>query len=167
MMIVFVVREKVDSNAFIRFGYSNYRDLCGHLHGELPEEIDIIRDGGHKPRLDVDGVYFNLSHSDNLVVLAVSNTEIGVDVEKIRPVRREKFPFIEAEDDEEFFEKWTERESYVKFTGEGVGSIKKPIPDDAHFEHFDMWDYHACICAPPQNIRCFEINPEAIKDFER
>ncbi|MBO7151347.1 MAG: hypothetical protein J6V77_00775, partial [Clostridia bacterium] len=146
-MIVFVVRKKVNSDAFIRFGYSNYRDLCGYLHGELPESVNIIREGGHKPRLDVDGVYFNLSHSDDLVVLAVSNTEIGVDVERIRPVHREKFAFIEAEDDEEFFEKWTERESYVKFTGEGVLSIKNNIPDTAHFEHFDMWDYHACICA--------------------
>lgn len=166
-MIVFVVREKVDSDAFIRFGYSNYRDLCGHLHGGLPEEVGIIRDGGHKPKLDVEGVYFNLSHSHDLVMLAFSHTEIGVDVEKIRPVSREKFSFIQAEDDEEFFEKWTERESYTKFTGKGILSIKTAPPEGTHFEHFDMWDYHACICAPPQNIRCFEINPEAVKEFER
>lgn len=165
-MIVFVVREKVNSDAFIRFGYAYYRDLCGHLHGELPESISIIRDGGHKPRLDVDGVHFNLSHSGDLVLVAFSHTEIGVDVEKIRPVNREKFTFIDAEDDEEFFEKWTERESYLKLTGEGITSFKKPVPEDAHFEHFDMWDYHACICAPPQNIRCFEISAEAVKDFE-
>lgn len=166
-MIVFVVRQKVDSDAFIRFGYSNYRNLCGHLHGDLPAEVNIIREGNLKPHIDVDGVHFNLSHSHDLVLLAFSHTEIGVDVEKIRPVNREKFTFIEAEDDEEFFEKWTERESYTKFTGKGISSIKQPVPNDAHFEHFDMWDYHACICAPEQNIRCFEINPEAVKDFEK
>lgn len=165
-MIVFVVRQKVDSDSFIRFGYSNYRDLCGHLHGGLPEKVNIIREENRKPRLDVDGVYFNLSHSHGLVILAVSNTEIGVDVEKIRPVNREKFTFIEADDDQEFFEEWTERESYCKFTGEGITSIRKPLPKDAHFEHFDMWDYHACICAPEQNIRAFEIDPKAVVDFQ-
>ena len=161
-MILFVVRGQVDSDAFIRFGYSNYRDLCGHLHGDLPEKIEILREKNSKPRLDVEGVYFNLSHSHGAVVLAMSHTEIGVDVEKIRPVEREKFTYIEAEDDDEFFEKWTERESYAKFTGEGLAVIRKAIPEDAHFEHFDFYGYHACVCAPEQNIRAFEIDPNAI-----
>lgn len=161
-MIVFVVRGEVDSDDFIRFCYGNYRDLCAHLHNELPESIEIIRDGKSKPRLNLDDVHFNLSHSHGAVVLAMSHTEIGVDVEKVRPIDRAKFTFIDCEDDQEFFEKWTERESYAKFTGEGIAVIRKDIPDTAHFEHFDFYGYHACVCAPPQNIRAFEIDPNAI-----
>lgn len=164
-MILFVVKGEVNSDKFIRFGYSNYRDLCGHLHDNLPEKAEVVRDGKSKPRLDVEGVHFNLSHSHGVVVLGFSHTEIGVDVEKIRPIDHAKFNFIEAEDDEEFFEKWTERESYSKFTGEGIAVIRKPIPDTAHFEHFDFWDYHACVCAPEQNIRAFQIDPNAVSEF--
>ncbi len=162
-MVLFFVRGQVDSDEFIRFCYGNYRDLCGHLHGELPDSAEIIREKNKKPCLDVEGVYFNLSHSHGVVMLGMSHTEIGVDVEKVRPVDMKKFTFIDAEDEEEFFEKWTERESYAKFTGEGISVIRKEIPDNVNFEHFDLFGgYHACVCAPEQNIRAFEIDPNAV-----
>ena len=40
-MILFFTRGEVDSDKFIRFGYSNYRDLIGDY--ELPERVEIIR----------------------------------------------------------------------------------------------------------------------------
>ncbi len=162
-MVLFFVRGNVASDSFIRFCYGNYRDLCGHLHGDLPEDVRVIREGNSKPCFDVDGVYFNLSHSHGVVMVGISHTEIGVDIEKVRPIDRSKFPFIEAEDDDKFFEMWTERESYAKFTGEGIAVIRKEIPSTANFEHFDLFgDYHACVCAPEQNIRAFEIDPTAV-----
>ena len=93
-MILFVVKGEVDSDKFIRFGYSNYRDLCGHLHDNLPEKADVIREGKSKPRLDVEGVHFNLSHSHGVVVLGFSHTEIGVDVEKSVPLTEQSLRLL-------------------------------------------------------------------------
>ena len=161
-MILFFTRGEVDSDAFIKFGYSNYRDLIGDE--ELPTKVEIIREQGKKPRFDCEDVYFNLSHSHGVTMLGISHAPIGVDIEKVRPIDYKKFDFIQADSEEEFFEKWTERESYLKFTGEGLYALRCEISEDAHFEHFyPVYDgYHACVCAEEQNIRAYDIDPNAV-----
>lgn len=73
----------------------------------------------------VEGIHFNLSHTDGLVVCAVSEKEVGCDVEKIKSIPEgvaERF-FHSNEKvyaDEKFFRLWTIKESYVKMTGEGM-----------------------------------------------
>lgn len=157
-MILFFTRGEVDSDKFVKYCYNYYRDIVGN--DSLPKTVSVIREQGKKPRLDTEDVYFNLSHSHGVVMLGISHTQIGVDIEKIRPIDFKKFDFIEAEDEDEFFEKWTQRESYLKFTGEGLGALRCEIPDDAHFEYFPVYDgYLACVCAEEQNIRAYDINP--------
>lgn len=66
---------------------------------------------------------------------------------------------MDAEDTEDFFEKWTERESYLKWTGEGLANFRCEIPKDVHFEHFPVYDgYHACVCADEQSIVAYEMD---------
>lgn len=94
-----------------------------------------------------------------MIMLGISHTPIGVDIEKIRDIDYSKFTFMDAEDTEDFFEKWTERESYLKWTGEGLSNFRCEIPKDAHFEHFPVYDgYHACVCADEQSIVAYEMD---------
>ncbi len=131
---------------------------------DLPKEVEIVRKEGEKPRFDTEEAYFNLSHSGGVMMLGISHSPIGVDIEKIRDIDYKKFDFIDADDIEDFFEKWTERESYLKFTGEGLSAFRREIPSEAHFEHFPVWDeYHACVCADEQNIIAYEIDLGAIE----
>ncbi|MDE6061005.1 MAG: hypothetical protein K2G31_06015 [Clostridia bacterium] len=161
-MILFFARGEVDSDKFVKHCYAHYRDIIGD--DELPKRVEVLREDGKKPRFDTDLAHFNLSHSHGVVMLGISHAPIGVDIEKIREVDFSKFPFISADSEEEFFEKWTERESYVKFTGEGISAIRHDIPIDAHFEHFPVYDgYHACVCAEEQNILAYEMDPSAVE----
>ena len=131
---------------------------------DLPKEVEIVRKEGEKPRFDTEEAYFNLSHSGGVMMLGISHSPIGVDIEKIRDIDYKKFDFIDADDLEDFFEKWTERESYLKFTGEGLSAFRREIPSEVHFEHFPVWDeYHACVCADEQNIIAYEIDLGAIE----
>jgi len=126
---------------------------------ELPKTVEIIREEGKKPRFDTEDAYFNLSHSHGVIMLGISHTPIGVDIEKIRDIDYSKFTFMDAEDTEDFFEKWTERESYLKWTGEGLSNLRCAIPEDAHFEHFPVYDgYHACVCADEQSVLAYEMD---------
>ena len=85
---------------------------------------------GSKPHIDGNPLYFNLSHSGSLAVCAISETETGVDVEKIRPVSlRPSRKFTEYEQESikasfnpnlEFLKLWSLKESRVKCTGEGL-----------------------------------------------
>lgn len=99
-------------------------------YGKNHHDISIGEHG--KPELD--GFCFNLSHSEDLVICAVSDSPVGCDVEKLReaPKRiaeryfgkceKQYLDMCEGKDyDKAFFRLWTIRESYVKMTGEGLG----------------------------------------------
>ena len=163
-MVLFFARGEADSDKFIKFCYGHYRDIMAQYGADLPKEVEIVRKEGEKPRFDTEEAYFNLSHSGGVMMLGISHSPIGVDIEKIRDIDYKKFDFIDADDIEDFFEKWTERESYLKFTGEGLSAFRREIPSEAHFEHFPVWDeYYACVCADEQNIIAYEIDLGAIE----
>ena len=163
-MALFFARGEADSDKFIKFCYGHYRDIMAQYGADLPKEVEIVRKEGEKPRFDTEEAYFNLSHSGGVMMLGISHSPIGVDIEKIRDIDYKKFDFIDADDLEDFFEKWTERESYLKFTGEGLSAFRREIPSEAHFEHFPVWDeYHVCVCADEQNIIAYEIDLGAIE----
>lgn len=80
-------------------------------------------------------VHFNISHSNGLVVCAVSDNEIGIDIEKIRTVNPRTAKKFACPDELEyigthkngFFEIWTLKEAYFKCIGSGLGSDIKNV----------------------------------------
>jgi 4'-phosphopantetheinyl transferase len=92
-----------------------------------------------KPFLPNSDLRFNLSHADGLIVLAVSQgAEIGVDVERVRPIPemktmvRDNFSLREqaalwslpaVDQPDAFFRIWTRKEAYVKALGDGYMSF--------------------------------------------
>lgn len=104
---------------------------------QLPvEDICIERGEYGKPYIkDHEEWQFNISHTDGLIVIAVADCPIGIDVEKIREpnYRVAKCFFTKAENeyidsnnegrDVRFFEIWTKNEAYIKYTGKGLGEL--------------------------------------------
>lgn len=77
------------------------------------------------------GIHFNISHTGNLAVCAVAETQLGVDIEQIRGVKesmrsrvltKREQEWLEAcaDKEEAFIRLWTLKESYIKATGEGL-----------------------------------------------
>lgn len=88
----------------------------------------ILRPNG-KPMLQNGKLFFNVSHSRNTLVIAVSNTEVGVDIEYDRTVseRLRRYCLTDAEqadtpvhNDRAFLRIWTAKESYLKLYGTGL-----------------------------------------------
>ena len=79
-----------------------------------------------------DNIHFNLSHSGKIVLCAISDMEVGVDVEYIDPeidldIAKHYFYNSEYETiinsdnpSDEFFKYWVLKESYMKYTGLGM-----------------------------------------------
>lgn len=102
----------------------------------------------------VPQVYFNLSHSHERAMCAVSDVELGCDVEQIRPeVMRSAAAMLhpgetaelealtdEAERMKMFFRYWTVKESYVKALGCGYTGLK-PRDLRVRQEHYEMRIY--------------------------
>lgn len=88
---------------------------------------DIIYNEYGKPYLKNNEICFNISHSGDYVVCAVSKNEIGVDIQEIRKVNdlivQKKYTEEEQKyvtDDVTFTKVWTLKESYVKAIGKGL-----------------------------------------------
>ena len=65
-------------------------------------------------------VRFSLSHTPGAVMAGLSGQDIGVDVEKVRPVRRRLMERAGVRTEESFFRLWVELEARGKRTGRGV-----------------------------------------------
>lgn len=77
----------------------------------------------------IDGVEFNLSHSGNVVVCAVADTEVGVDIERSdrkNDTVAEKY-FSDAEKKHSFSYIWTRKEAVLKTDGSGIAYGLKNI----------------------------------------
>ena len=138
-------------------------DRCG----VSPDSIVFKTGANGKPYAEKLQVEFNISHSGDFVVCAVSDRPVGIDIEKVRPINlriakkictpdeiQYLFGHIPTEDEfiitedreilERFFSLWTRNEAYGKCTGEGLlhkskksGITEAFIPDD---------DYIIAIC---------------------
>ncbi len=130
---------------------------------------------GENGKPGMDGICFNLSHSEDWVICAVSKKEVGCDIEKISELKSkvaERF-FSSAENEylntfegdakvAEFFRLWTMKESYLKMTGEGISfalnrigfefgeeikAFRDGILCDCFVKEYELPDYKVAVCA--------------------
>ena len=139
---------------------------------------------------DRPDLHVSVSHSGRYFVCALSGAPVGVDIQEhvlrrgetvdtasarlIKTARRffhpDEVKFIENDTFERFFRVWTAKESFVKYTGKGIGSdfsqlcaisaAMSPLDthtpsswqtDSAHFLQMKPDDnYTLCICSPEE-----------------
>ena len=100
------------------------------LRRYLPKGEVKITDSG-KPYLE-DGPFFNISHSDEYVVLAVHpSRDVGVDIERINEKRLDGIQYVLLEEEKnvidinDLFRIWSNKESIIKCLSTGLKDIKK------------------------------------------
>lgn len=164
-------QEKID---FYRFDKDKKLSAGAYLLlKRLLSEVNIkdfkIKIGKYeKPYLlsQDENIYFNLSHSSKMVLCAISDKELGVDIENIDHeidlniaknfFYNEEYRSIMNCDNpsDEFFKYWVLKESYMKYTGLGMNLkldsfeivigdyIKlKDSNEDLIFNLFEIEDY--------------------------
>ena len=114
------------------------RALLAELCGVEENAVRFARTEDGKPYAAGLKAHFNISHSGHFVVCAVSERNVGIDIEQMRPVREKlvrrvctdsEFAwYLEAKDDGEavcrFFQIWTSKEAYFKWLGTGITDLK-------------------------------------------
>jgi 4'-phosphopantetheinyl transferase len=134
------------------------RDILGR-YTAMPLEF-ALREMG-KPYLPLSPeVCFNLSHSHEMALVAVAlRGEVGVDVEKLRPMDRyadiagRYFPPSEPApgDEVEFFKRWTRVEAVLKARGVGLYGAAMEIEGDWSIEEIDAGPGFAAAVAAQGN----------------
>ena len=99
---------------------------------------------------DRDDLHFNISHSKDYCVLALSDEEVGIDIQEIKEIRADiagRFfekrdnDYIDEKEDkkkERFIEVWCAKESYAKLTGRGIGEGFSTFYED--FDKMELFD---------------------------
>lgn len=82
-----------------------------------------------------DECYFNISHSNGVVVFVKDNDPIGIDIEVCREVEDDLKRYISTDeeykymkDSKNFFEIWTNKEALIKNIGTGIMGKISDIP---------------------------------------
>ncbi len=112
--------------------------LCREYNKHLTDFEIIISDGG-KPVFKDSNIHFNISHTKNAAAVAVSDRPVGIDIQKIpgfnpkladRICTDSELESLNNSDDKAFllYSFWSMRESYVKYTGEGMRKCFRDIP---------------------------------------
>lgn len=131
-----VLRKKIYTlvkNTFSEYGY------CG----------EFVRGETGKPYMADCPLMFNISHTGGAATAAVSDCDVGIDIEKIRSVNlkiSDKFSadekkFINSSENPEkaFFEIWTAKEAYLK--KEGIG-LTVPLDSFSIIGRKDIFRYY-------------------------
>lgn len=108
------------------------RAVLARRTGRPPEALDLAVGPHGKPYLRESRFGFNLSHSGGLRLLALADgLEVGVDVERLRPLRRREALLarcftarerrrLAAATDRELLRHWAAKEALVKAIGRGI-----------------------------------------------
>ena len=88
-----------------------------------------------KPYIINKNIYYNISHSNDFIICAISNKEIGIDIEKIKTVNlniinkfatdKEKKYILSNKDKalERLYQIYTLKESYIKCLGDNMTKL--------------------------------------------
>jgi 4'-phosphopantetheinyl transferase len=128
-----------------------------------------LHPGGKPVFSDYPDLHFNYSHSGNLVLCTLSDRPVGVDIELVRP-RRETLPayvfqgeayqrYLELGGDwNAFYTLWTQVESIIKYTGEGLKAWRRAqVPAECVISRFSGEGWKGSVCAHEYTEDLFRI----------
>ncbi len=140
---VFRYKQENDQHCSL-IGKAVLRILLGRYLNVDAKAIQFKSAKNKKPELENNfgrNLHFNISHSGNWILIAVSNLEIGVDVEKMYAsftyknllsfgFNPQEIGFIENSDlpYQSFYQLWTRKESLLKATGKGLVDGLSHVP---------------------------------------
>ena len=114
------------------------REMLAEKGNLAPQEITFTYTENDKPL--TQDTFFSVSHSGDIVGCAVSDREVGLDVERIRAVPRRLGRKLagqwQTEDD--FWQLWTSREAAIKCRGGVWGEWKREQDDVFFFTYPDV-----------------------------
>lgn len=153
-----------------------HRAVRTYLKDDVLQLPPILRKEHGKPYFaDEKMPCFSVSHSGAYLVCAVSACGIGVDLQQtVLPKNRvaerffhpEEAEYVKKGGQEAFFEVWTAKESYVKYTGRGIdggfshfstvenGRLRRQL-NGAYLQPVALADgYRMCLCTSrPTSVR--------------
>lgn len=140
--------ETCDKNsAFCRDGENTQENEkilssdCENNKADKNSSFCVVENEFGKPQLKNGEFEFSVSHSHNIVAIIKADIPVGIDIELLRPVKKglpdmtlnelelENYNNLDDEGarDRYFYRCFTEKESYLKFSGRGFSTLPREI----------------------------------------
>lgn len=128
------------------------KELVSEFDDIKAEDVIILRTEKGKPYLKNLPFHISISHSSDLVAVAVSRFPVGIDVEKIKDRDLKLCRKVCTEKDneiiknshnpiEDFYKIWTAKEAYFKKEGTGITNLKAISYENIDCDHFFENEY--------------------------
>ena len=140
--------------------YGFVKKIASEKYNICENGITLLKAEHGKPYFkELPQFHFNISHSADLCLIAVSDSPVGIDTEKPRQINlniakrfcKEEFDYISERDSENrFFEIWTKKEAYLKYKGLGLsGGLDtfNVLNPDIPIATFEIDGYTVSLCS--------------------
>lgn len=132
--------------------------------GKEPVALEYTYGDNGKPYLKNYPYYFNLSHSGEYIFCVISEDEVGVDIQRTKPLKDDRIArrfFSEeekqalaacstaAERQELFYRLWACKEAYGKLTGRGIAATLDTAMESLKefvLREYQIKDYQIAVC---------------------
>ena len=148
-----------------------YQAAAAYLGKDI-SHIQLAREPGGKPYFPGSSLHFSISHSGKWWLCAFARERLGLDIQQHQPCNKEQLSsrffhpledaFLRHNAYEEFYRLWAAKESWLKYTGQGItggmdnfsvvdcqGNFPVISGQDARLQPVE-WpedDYSVCLCA--------------------
>ena len=184
-LLKYVPKEKQEKLQYVKNQKAKQESILAWylLHKALVERgiggYSIVFGENGKPYIKDAPVFFNLSHSNNFVCCCVGDRELGIDCEKIKPVKdnvinkvlTERERKTLKEKDSDFIRFWTLKESFLKHSGSGITSeiYELDFSDSSEDEEFvfnslcffvkRVDGYYVSVCGKEKETEFINVRP--------
>lgn len=148
-LLSYIDKERKDKSLSYLDVTKQYQSIgLGYLLKKYTPNAEIKYNSNNKPYKE--GVYFNGAHSNDYIVLAINDTEIGIDIEQVKPVKDNLIKRVFSQSDQSkikdydsFFKYWTIKEAIVKADGTGFTTVDiQNIPCNEEINIYKDKTYH-------------------------
>ena len=157
MTRVYVARLSCEYGKDMRIPRKVYTEAARRLLAQAVEReysLDVTayaekKGENRKPYLEGAPFRFNLSHSGEYVVCALSDSDVGVDIEEIKPISEgvmRRFVGYFENSDAENTRRWTRYEAIGKCLGTGI-PYQVDFNEYVIKEYFDLAGYALSVCS--------------------
>lgn len=127
MNVYYAYKDKSQSHKMLLY-------ILDRFYGVKADESDISLSSNGKPFIAKTDLYFNITHTDGLIMTAVSRSPVGIDAEWIfrkadeRGIAEKYYSEAEREQiktSKHFYVLWTKKESAIKYADLTLASALK------------------------------------------
>jgi succinyl-CoA synthetase beta subunit len=117
---------------------------------DLIDLKDVLVYTEGKPHFINSKLFISVSHCENLMVIAFDSTEIGIDLEKNRDIKKEVIDRVTLDENNPLMD-WCQREATIKLYNDPEYLFKK-APSSTLYKVIEVYDGFTCVVASKEPL---------------